>query len=247
MAGDRLYRILASLTDGAGPWSSARLCGACPRIVGVTGAGIMLMSGDIPRGSLCVTDEVSHLIEDLQYTLGEGPCVDAYQQGTVVAEPDLADPVTRRWPAFTQPVVQAGARAVFGFPLRTGSVRLGALNLYRDVPGPLSGAQHADALVMADVAARWVLEAQAGAPPGTVAEELEARADFHFSVHNAAGIVSVQEGISVTEALIRLRAFAFRADRLLADVARDVIGHRLRLGEPRSPGLPGSPDGPPRA
>jgi hypothetical protein len=125
--------------------------------------------------------------------------------------------------------VQAGVRAVFGFPLRAGTVRLGALNLYRDWPGPLTGDQHADALVVADVAARWVLEAQAGAPPDTVAGELEAGADFHFAVHNAAGIVSVQESISVAEALIRLRAFAFSSDRLLTDIARDIIAHRLRL------------------
>jgi hypothetical protein len=189
----------------------------------------MLMSGDIPRGSLCTTDQVSQLIEELQYTLGEGPCIDAYQQGNVVAEPDLADPVTRRWPAFTPPTVQAGVRALFGFPLRAGTVRLGALNLYRNLPGPLTGEQHANALVVADVAARWVLEAQAGAPLGLVAEELEAGADFHFAVHNAAGIVSVQKGITVTEALIRLRAFAFSGDRLLADVAQDVIAHRLWL------------------
>jgi GAF domain-containing protein len=197
--------------------------------MGVSGAGVMLMSGDIPRGSLCTTDEVSHLIEDLQYTLGEGPCVDAYRQDKAVAEPDLADPVTRRWPAFTAPALAAGVRAVFGFPLRVGTVHLGALNLYRDLPGPLTGDQHADALVVADVTARWVLEAQAGAPPGTVAEELEAGADFQFAVHNAAGIVSVQEGISVAEALIRLRAHSFGSDRLLADVARDVIARSLRL------------------
>jgi hypothetical protein len=43
------------------------------------------------------------------------------------------------------------------------------------------------------VTARWVLEVQAGAPPGAVAAELEASADFHFAVHNAAGIISVQE------------------------------------------------------
>jgi hypothetical protein len=179
---------------------------------------------------LCTTDEVSQLIEELQYTLGEGPCVDAHQQDKVVAEPDLADPVTRRWPAFTPPALQAGVRAIFGFPLRVGTVHLGALNLYRDLPGPLTGDQHADALVVADVAARWVLEAQAGAPVDMVAEELEVSADFHFAVHNAAGIVSVQEGISVTEALIRLRASAFGSDRLLADVAQDVISRRLRLG-----------------
>jgi GAF domain-containing protein len=196
----------------------------------VNGAGVMLMSGDIPRGSLCTTDQVSQLIEELQYTLGEGPCVDAYQQDQVVAEPDLAEPVTRRWPAFTAPALQAGVRAVFGFPLRVGTVHLGALNLYRNLPGTLTGDQHRDALVMADVAARWVLEAQAGAPPDTVAEELQVGANFHFAVHNAAGVVSVQEDISVTEALIRLRAFAFSSDRLLADVANDVIARRLRLG-----------------
>src|SRR6266571_1413440 len=230
MAGDRLRRVLAALSAGGDGWSSARLCGACPGIVGVNGAGVMLMSGDIPRGSLCATDEVSQLIEELQYSLGEGPCVDAHHQDKVVAEPDLADPVTRRWPAFTPPALQAGVRAVFGFPLRVGTVRLGALNLYRDLPGPLTGDQHADALVVADLAARWVLEAQAGAPPDTVAGELEAGADFHFAVHNAAGMVSVQEQVSVTEALIRLRAFAFSHDRLLAEVAGDVVARRLRLG-----------------
>lgn len=202
---------------------------ACPEIVGVNGAGVMLMSGDIPSGSLCTTDELSNLIEELQYTLGEGPCVDAYQQDEVVTEPDLADPAHPRWPAFTPAAVQAGVRAVFGFPLRVGTVRLGALNLYRDVPGALTGEQHADALVVADVAARWVLEAQAGAPPDTVARALEDGADFHFAVHNAAGILSVQRGISVTEALIRLRAHAFSADRLLAEVARDVVARTLRI------------------
>ena len=114
MAGDRLRRILEALSDGEGGWSPDRLCGACPEIVGVNGAGVMLMSGDIPRGSLCTTDEVSHLIEDLQYTLGEGPCVDAYRRDQVVAEPD--------WPTGEAPVaglhppaLRAGARAVSGF------------------------------------------------------------------------------------------------------------------------------------
>jgi hypothetical protein len=229
MAGDRLHRILAELAAEGNAWSAARLCVVCPRITGMTGAGVMLMSGDVPRGSLCASNEVSQLIEELQYTLGEGPCVDAYQQDRVVAEPDLADPVTRRWIAFAPPALEAGVRAVFGFPLRVGTVRLGAIDLYRDRSGPLSDDQHADALVMADVTARWVLEAQAGAPLGAVARELEVGSDFHFAVHNAAGMVSVQAGISVTEALIRLRAFAFSQDRLLADVAQDVVDRRLRL------------------
>jgi hypothetical protein len=84
MAADRLLRVLAALTDGDGPWSAVRLCVACPEIVGVDAAGVMQMSGDIRRGSLCSTDQVSHLIEELQYTLGDGPCVDAYQHYNVV-------------------------------------------------------------------------------------------------------------------------------------------------------------------
>jgi hypothetical protein len=127
------------------------------------------------------------------------------------------------------PAGTAGGRAVFAFPLRIGTVRLGALDFYRDGPGPLSGEQHADALVVASVAARWVLEAQAGAPRGTVAQELETGADFHFAVHNAAGMVSVQQGISVTDALIRLRAYAFTHDRSLTEVAQDVVDRKLRL------------------
>jgi hypothetical protein len=198
-------------------------------VVGVTGAGIMLMSGDVPRGSLSATDEVSQLIEDLQYTLGEGPCVDAYEQDRVVMEPDLADPLTRRWFAFTPPVLKAGARALFGFPVRIGTVRLGALNLYRDRPGPLSDEQHSAALALASIVARWVLEAEAGAPPDAVPSELETSADFHFVVHNAAGMISVQLEISVTDALIRLRAYAFSQDRPLTNVAQDIVDRKLRL------------------
>ena len=230
MAADRLRRILAELSAEGSGWPASRLCAVCPRITGMNGAGVMLMSGDIPRGSLCASDGVSKLIEDLQYTLGEGPCVDAYRLDAVVAEPDLAEPVTRRWVAFSPPVLEAGVRAVFGFPLRVGTARLGALNMYRDQPGPLTADQHADALVVADVTARWVLDAQAGAPADAMAHELEAGADFHFTVHNAAGMISVQEGISVTEALIRLRAFAFSHDRPLNNVARDIIARTLRLG-----------------
>ena len=230
MPGDRLRRILGELSSGESVWPAARLCAVGPQLTGMKGAGVMLMSDDVPRGSLCSSDEVSQLIEELQYTLGEGPCVDAYQRDTIVSEPDLADPQTPRWFAFTPPVLDAGVRAVFGFPLRVGTVRLGALDLYRDRPGDLSSDQHADALVLADLTTRWVLDAQAGAPSGVVAEQLEAGADFHFAVHNAAGIVSVQEGISVTDALIRLRAFAYSHDRLLDDVAQDVIARRLRLG-----------------
>jgi hypothetical protein len=229
-AGERRLRILARLSgsERAG-METARLCRVCADATSVTGAGIMLMAGDVPRGSVCTTDAVSAVIEQLQYDLGEGPCVDAYNLARPILEPDLARPETPRWVAFTAPAVAAGARAVFGFPLRLGAVRLGAMNLYRDRPGPLDGEQHADALVMADVAAEAVLMLQADAPPGEVAAELEVGADFRYVVHQAAGMVAAQLGVSIGQALIRLRAYAFGNDRPLTDVAGDVVGRRLRF------------------
>ena len=230
MPGDRLQRILGLLAAGGdAEVAPARLCVVCADAVALTGAGVMLMSGDLPQGSVCSSDERSALIEELQYTLGEGPCVDAYHQDRPVLEPDLAGAGATRWVAFSGPAVAAGARAVFGFPLQVGAIRLGALNLYRDRPGPVSADQHADALVMAGVAARAVLAMQANAPPGELAAELEAGANFHFVVHQAAGIVSAQLDVSMTEALIRLRAHAFANDRVLTAVAEDVVARRLRM------------------
>lgn len=230
MAAGRLSRILGELSaEGGDGWASARLCEVTREIVGVSGAGVMLMSGDVPGGSLCTTGQVSNLIEELQYTLGEGPCVDAFRQDRVVLEPDLEHPGTPRWLAFTPQAVEAGVRAMFAFPVQVGAVRLGALNLYRDGPGPLTDDQHADALVLADVIARWVLDVQNHAPTGTMAEELEQDANFHFVVHNAAGAVSVQLGVSITEALIRLRAYAFGNDIPLREVAEEVMARRLRF------------------
>jgi ANTAR domain len=229
-SGDRRLRILGLLIGaGNGTLCAARLCEVSAQVIGMSGAGIMLMSGDVARGSLCTTNEVSDLIEQLQYELGEGPCIDAYHQDAPMFEPDLASPQSLRWPVFAGQAVAAGARAVFGFPLQVGSVRLGALNLYRDEVGPLTDEQHADALVLADLVAQSVLVLHASAQPGALAAELDTGADFHYTVHQAAGMVSVQLGASVAQALIRLRAYAFSNGVPLADVAESVIARTLRF------------------
>jgi GAF domain-containing protein len=231
MAGDRLLRILARLSSRATAESEpARLCEVCADVSLMSGAGIMLMAGDVQQGSVCSSNDVSALIEELQYTLGEGPCVDAYHDDRPVLEPDLAA-ATTRWLGFTPPAVAAGARAVFGFPLQLGGIRLGALNLYRDQPGPMDEEQYADSLVLASVAANAVLAMQAHASPGNLATQLEEGADFRFVVHQASGMVAVQLGVTVGEALVRLRAYAFGNSRLIAEVAEAVVARRLRLDD----------------
>jgi hypothetical protein len=231
MAGERRARVLSAVaaSGDSGEHEAARLCAVAVDVLGVTGAGLMLMHDNEARGSLCSTDAVSRLMEELQFDLGEGPCVDAHRHHRPVLEPDLADPVQPRWLAFTPPVVDAGARAVFGFPMQLGAVRLGALNVYCDTPGLLTDDQHADALVMADVAAQAVISLQSHAPPGMLATELEAGSDFRLVVHQAVGMVSAHLDITVTEALIRMRGYAFAHDQRLTAVAEDVIARRLHL------------------
>jgi hypothetical protein len=134
--------------------------------------------------------------------------------------------------AFSPQALAAGARALFGFPLQVGAVRLGALNLYRDRPGPLSDDQHADALVMADVAANEVLAIQGHARGDAVAAELDIGADFHLVVHQASGMVAAQLSVTVGEAMIRLRAYVFARGLTLTEVAEAIVARRLRFDSP---------------
>lgn len=221
-AAERLVRLLQA--DGGAQLPGA-LCRVAAEVIDVSGAGVMVLSGGLPQASLCTTGPVSALIEELQYTLGEGPCVDAHRTGAVVSEPDLSSS-TSRWPAFGPKALDAGARAVFGFPVRIGAARVGALNLYRDRPGRLSDDQHADALVMADLIARVVLAFQG--PDGLSGL---GDADIHAVVHQAAGMVASQLDISVGDALARLRARAFSTDRRLSEVAEDVVARRLKFDD----------------
>jgi len=123
------------------------------------------MSDQASFGSVGMTDAVSAVIEELQFMLGEGPCIDAYEHVIPIAEPNLSAP-SSRWPGFTPPALEAGVRAIFSFPLRVGAVCIGALDLYRDRSGELSYDEHADAVIMAEVVAQSVVTTQAQVTSG---------------------------------------------------------------------------------
>ncbi|MGI8758853.1 MAG: hypothetical protein ACR2K0_06060, partial [Acidimicrobiales bacterium] len=64
MAGERRLRILTKLVGSTAPeLETTRLCEVCAEVTGMSGAGIMLVSGDVPQGSVCTTNEVSALVE----------------------------------------------------------------------------------------------------------------------------------------------------------------------------------------
>jgi hypothetical protein len=201
----------------------------CVRCVPVTGAGIIVMADSGPGAMLASTDGPARIMEELQFTLGEGPCVDASTSGRPVMQPDLARTATPRWPGFAAGALTAGARAIFAFPLQVGGIRVGVLDLYRDVAGDLADRQLAEALAFADAATAVLLQLQArGGPAGPQAwltDLLEDRTE----VHVATGMVSVQAERDLASALVLLRAQAYAAETPILEVARQVIARTLRF------------------
>jgi diguanylate cyclase (GGDEF)-like protein len=125
----------------------------------VTAVGITLISPGKAPLYVAASDEAALRFEKLQTDLEQGPCQLAYSSGEAVSSPDLR--VEHRFPRFVQAAVPAGLAAAFTFPLRHGDGRLGALDLYRDTPGVLTEEDMEAAQTLADVAAAYILNAQA--------------------------------------------------------------------------------------
>jgi hypothetical protein len=143
MMGSRPGRIWSLVAGQAarrgGRVSAADACAAAVAAVEVTGAWLVAAKGAEAGHLLQVTDEVSELLAELQLTLGEGPGPDAAACGGPVLASDLGEVESvRRWPVFVPAARQAGAAAVFAFPLQVGAIRAGVMGLYRERAGMLT-------------------------------------------------------------------------------------------------------------
>lgn len=201
---------------------------SCCRATGLDGAGVSIVDGDGTREPLYASDEVATVIERLQLTLGEGPCVELARTGTPVLVADLTDPrdvLPRRWPVFRSEATKAGARAIFAFPIRIGAIWLGAVDFYRQTPGPLGHREVSTALSWVDEVGLAVLEA-----PNYYGDP-EAPITASMLVHRAAGMVMAQLNSSIEEAMIRLRATAFADGLTLNELAAHVVNGRRRFSK----------------
>lgn len=229
VAGATVARILASLVAGgpSGSWP-AQLVEDCRLATQMSGVGLAVMGPDGPATVLAATEGHAQQMEDLQFSLGEGPCVDASRSGRPVLITDLTAQASGRWPAFTPEATGAGVHAAFTFPLQVGAIGIGVLDLYRTSSGELDDAQFSQALAFADAAVAVLLHLQDRA--GQAAEagtEVVRSVDRRAAVHQATGMISVQLDVSLAAAMSRLRAHAFAAGRPILDVAADVVARRL--------------------
>ena len=226
---DRVARVAGLLADAERD-PEHRLCAASAAILLVSGAAVVLMEGGRASGSVCVSNALTEAVEDAQYTLGEGPAVDAFRTKAPVLAPDLTDAEPAAWPGFREAATAAGARAAFGFPLMVGPVCIGALDLYQDRSGALSDDQMANAAVVAHLVGRAVMGWQSSATPGAIAWQLEQVPAHRAVVHQATGMISVQASASIGDALMLLRAYAFAEARPISGVAEAIVDGSLRLG-----------------
>jgi len=225
----RVWAWIAAAHDDHTPVSVAALCHAAAQRLGVDGASVTATGGAAVCEPVCASDDVSARLEELQFTMGEGPGADDFRAGSPMLIAEL-DSVAAQWPGFVSAAVAAGARAMFSFPLQAGAIQVGILTLYRSRPGPMAAEELADALVFTDIALRLLLDASYGVIGSPGYQPPDGKSESRPEVHQATGMISVQLGVSLEEAYARLRARAFASNAALDDVAAEVVDGRLRFG-----------------
>jgi hypothetical protein len=234
---DDRARVLALIAQQPAPprdrdgvmGSVGSLCAAAARALSASGTAVTVMAEDGERGATVASDLTSERIEELRFLLGEGPGTDAFADRRPVLVPDLAGDAVARWPVYTPAAVDLGIRAVFAFPLQVGAARLGVFEVHHVRPGRLSPVELRYALTFADVALTTLLEGQENAPQGAAADGLAGAVERRAELFQAQGMVMVQLGVSLIDALARMRAHAYAEDQQLGEVAADIIARRLRF------------------
>jgi hypothetical protein len=185
---------------------AGQICAACVIGLDIDGAAISLHTTTTSRETLHATDATADLLEELQFTLGEGACMDAARTGHPVLVPDTGEVNgTARWPVYAAAVVEAGVGAVFALPLQWATINLGVLDLYRRAPGSLPPEQLRDAVAAVDIAALMLLGLRTDPGETTVWDRSWAN---RVEIHQATGMVVAQLDVSATDAFARLRAYA---------------------------------------
>lgn len=233
------------LTGDAERWTGSRrslrqLCQVATRLLDAQGVAVSVVATDGAPQLVAASDGVERPLDGLQQVTGDGPGFEAFETSRPVLVPDLAAEDPARWPAYVAAARVNGIRAAFAFPLQVGAIRLGSLELHKSAPGGLGADGLTSAFSLADAAVTLLLESHFPVEGAIVGPP--ASLPYRAEIFQAQGMVMMQLGVSLHEAMLRLRAYAFVNDADLADVARQVVDHRLRLH--RSDDEGGSYDGP---
>ena len=229
-----MERLAAEVGDRRGAAAADRLCELCVEWFTVDAAALSLVFDGASTGTLGASGDDARRYDELQFVLGEGPCLSSVETRAPVLVPDLTDGARRRWPLYASALSDCGVGAVFALPVVLAGEYIGALDLFRTAPEPLTAEQVDGALAVAVLAALPLLDlmavglrATAADPDGAGWEDLNALT--RVEVSQATGMIVSQLDLEPAHALARLRAHAYATGRSVTAVARDVLDRRLRL------------------
>jgi GAF domain/ANTAR domain len=227
-------RLLDAVDGKRGVEAADRLCEACVILFDIDAAAISLIFDGASSGTLGSSGAPARMYDELQFTFGEGPCLEAVARRSPILVVDLADPEEVRWPAYGPAMLAHQIRGVHAIPLVLAGEFVGALDLFRARPGPLSGNDLTGAVAAAELADIPLLDildsdmqAAVGDPRSNAWAELNALS--RAEVSQATGMLVAQLHVEPAEALVRLRAHAYATGRSATDVAHDILERRLKL------------------
>ena len=197
------------------------LADRCVRLLAVDAAGLMLAD---QRGSLRVvasSSEQARLVELFQLQHEEGPCLECFQDGRPVAEPELAV-AGQRWPSFAPAAVDAGFAAVQALPMRLRDEVIGAMNLFMNAPGQLDDGGLRVGQALADVATIGLLQERSLRHQEVLAEQLQGALNSRVAIEQAKGVLAERLGLDMGYAFELLRGQARIQNRRLAELATAV-------------------------
>jgi hypothetical protein len=225
----RLWRVIAEHTDvpGGPSWAQAVCAASVAALPGVDAAILALRGLARAQEVLGTSDGWAASLAESQYTVGEGPGVEAFATGGPVLVPELTSE-QERWPGFTEVALTAGAAAVFAFPLQVAAIRLGTLEFVRRRAGPLTHDALSDAALLAELTTAGLLQQAGDAERAGRAFAPRPVTSFQ-DVNVATGMLAAQLKISLNDAFSRLRGHAFAQGLSVLDLARDVLERRLPL------------------
>jgi len=189
-------------------------------IPGADGAGLTLIEVD-RADTIVKSAPFVREVDDIQYGLGEGPCISAAATGTTMRSGSLGG--DHRWPRFGARVGRLGVHSVLSLPLRAGDDVVGAMNVYAH--GKDAFDERAERLgeMFAVPAAIAVQNAQILAQTQRLAANLQAALTHRAVIDQAVGIVMSRSGVTAEEAFTRLRDLSQREHRKLAEVAAGIV------------------------
>lgn len=210
--------------------SLQRLCRAAARNLPIMAVAVSLMSDAGSAGAVGGADEQSVRLEELQFTLGEGPSHEAFALRRPVLTSDLLSRDGARWPGYSSAALEAGVKSVFAFPLHIGAATFGVLNMYGDHPGPLDHQQLTLALTFAEIATEILLDGGTNRASGQLHPGVETVLSYRAEIYQAQGSVMVDLGVTLADALVRMRAHAFVNSQSLAELSKEILSGRVELG-----------------